>query len=225
MTQAETDPKHERFKTYASLLIATVTLVGALVAWRISVSTGEAGGADSDGLAAALQSADTSTRISTYLTGYLGFFADYRQHIEMAELLEQDVARTTDAARQVALTEQAVAERNLAARDMAALDQDYVKTDPASREQTFAADLYWNNQWAQARAQQDLESGSYFAKADVKRNKARGLVGVTVLFSVALLLLTASTTTRHWTKFILLGTALPLFLLGVTTAFVLELLW
>ena len=225
MTESGTDPKHERFKTYASLLIAIVTLVGALVAWRISVATGAAAGADSDGLAAALQSADTSTRLSTYLTGYLGFFADYRQHIEMAQLLEQDAAATIDAGRQVALTQQAVGERNLAARAMAALDQDYVKTDPATGKQTFAADLFLNTQWAQAKAQQDLDPGSHFAKADVKRDKARGLVGVTVLFSAALLLLTASTTTRHWTKFILLGTAVPLFLDGGMTAFVLELVW
>jgi hypothetical protein len=225
MIQSETDLQHARFKTYASLLIATVTLVGALVAWRISVATGEAGGADSDGLAAALLSSDTSTHISTYLTGYRGFFADYRQHIDMAQLLEQDASATTDAARQVALTEQAVAERNLAARAMASLDQDYVKTDIATGKQTFDADLFSNTQWAQAKAQQDLDSASDFARADLKRNKARGLVGVTVLFSAALLLLTASTTTHHWTKFILLGTAVPLFLFGVLTAFVLELVW
>ena len=225
MTQSETDPKHERFKIYASILIATVTLVGALVAWRISVASGDAGGADSEGLAAALQASDTSTRISTYLTGYLGFFADYRQHIEMAQLLEQDAAASTDLARQAALTQQAVGERNLAARAIAALDQDYVKTDPTSGKQTFEADQYWNTQWAQAKAQQDLDSSSDFAKADTKRNKARGLVGVTILFSTALLLLTASTTTHHWTKFILLGTAVPLFLLGVIVTFVLEILW
>jgi hypothetical protein len=225
MTQSETDLAHARFKTYASLLIAAVTLVSALVAWRISVATGAAGGADSDGLAAALLSSDTSTHISTYLNGYLGFFADYRQHIDMAQLLEQDAAATTDAARQVALTGQAVAERNLAARDMAALDQDYVKTDTATGKQTFDANQFWNTQWAQARAQQDLDSAPYFSKADVKRNKARGLVGVTVLFSAALLLLTASTTTRHWTKFMLLGTAVPVFLVGVLIVLVLEMVW
>lgn len=225
MIQSENDRAHARFKTYASLLIATVTLVGALVAWRISVATGAAGAADSDGLAAALQSADTSTHISTYLTGYLGFFADYRQHIDMAQLLEQDAAATTDASRQVALTAQAVAERNLAARAMASLDQDYVKTDTATGKQTFDADLYSTTQWAQARAQQDLDSAPYFARADVKRNKARGLVGVTVLFSAAILLLTASTTTHHWTKFILLGTAVPLFLTGVLAVVVLEMVW
>lgn len=46
---------HDRFRVAVSILIATVTVVGAIVAWRISVASNAAGSADSKGLNAALQ--------------------------------------------------------------------------------------------------------------------------------------------------------------------------
>lgn len=226
MTDSKSDQAHERFKKAATLLIATVTLVGALVAWRISVATGAASGADAKGLAAVLQSADATTNISTNLTSDLTLFAAYDQHTELAQLLERDAKAATDVEQQAILNEQAMRESNIATSAIAQIDDlNYVKTDTATGRRTFDSQLYLATQLADAKALKNLDYGSEFANADVKRNKARGLVGVTVLFSAALFLLTASMTTRHWAKFVLLSVALPLFLIGLVAVCVLEIFW
>ncbi len=225
MSVAKIEEPRDLFKTFASLFIALITVTGAIVAWRISTATGKASGADSEGLAAALASANASTNISTYLNSQLGFFTDYRAHFEMAKLLEQDAASAADPERKAAYNDQAVRERNLAATSMTQIDPEYVRTDRSSGKQIFDTERYRATQLAEAKARQNLEYDSLFRTADGKRNKARGLVGVTILFSAALFLLTASTNTRRRIKYLLAVGAVPLFFGGLVIVVALEILW
>lgn len=226
MTQSKSDRAHEQFGKAATVLIAVVTLVGAFVAWRISVASGDAGGNDAKGLAAVLQSANATTNISTNLASDLSLFATYQQHMELAQLLDRDAVQAADDHQRAILNEQAIGESNVAASALSQLDElDYVRTDSATGQRTFDSQAYLATQLADAKALQNLDYESEFARADVKRNKARGLAGVTILFSASLFLLTASTTTRHWVKFGLLSLALPIFLIGLAAVAALEIFW
>ena len=225
MSASKNADEHDSYKTAISLLIATITVTGAILAWRISAASGDAGGADAQGLAASLRASNAATNISTYLYNDLRYFADYQQHLRMAALLEQDAERSTAAAVKAALYEQAIRERNLASTAMLQVDPEYVRTDPATHKQTFDTDRYRKTQWAEARAREDLDSEAAFASADLNRNKMRGLVGVTVLYSTALFLLTAATITRRTIKLGLLGIAVPLYVAGTIIVLVLEVIW
>jgi hypothetical protein len=218
------DDKSDRFKTFIAVLIAVITVVGAILAWRISVANGAAGSADSEGLAAVLQSVNTDVNISMLLSMNLGLFADYRQHIKKAELLEQDAASTTDAARQAAEREEALRERNVAATARGFVDADYLRVDPATGGETFDGDRYWTVLKAEAAAQQNLDYNTSFAQANRKRDQARGLVGVTIAFSAALFLCTASLATRRRIRFFFAGAAVLIFLTAATAAVFLEIL-
>ena len=214
----EEEKGRDRFKTVVSILIAAVTVVGALVAWRISVASGAAGSADSKGLSAALQGANAGITVSTYLSMNMGFFADYREHLEKAKLLEADASKEADPSRRTSLREEAVRERNMAATARGYLDLDYLAIDPETSEEVFDGNRYWEAQWAEASAGQDLDETPFFAASDHARTRARALTGVTVGLGAALFLLTASTTVRSRVKYVLAASALPLFLGAVAAA-------
>lgn len=222
----ETEDKkpHDRFRTAVSILIAAATVVGAAAAWRTSVASGAAGSADSKGLHAALQGANAAITVSTYLSMNLGFFADYREHLEKANLLEADAAKETDGARQASLREEAVRERNLAATARSYVDQDYLAIDPETGLEVFDGNRYWEAQWAEASAGQDLDEASFFAQADHTRTKARALTGVTVGLGTVLFLLTASTVAASRARYVLAGIAVPIFLGAVAAVAALEVL-
>ncbi len=219
------EEKPDRFKVLCGVLIAVVTLVGAIVAWRVAEASGAAGSADSKGLAAALQSANTGIQISTYLSMNLGFFAEYLQHMETAGLLERQASNVSDAARAAALREQALQERNLAASARGFFDQDYARVDPATGKEFFDGNRYWTVQWAEAAVQQNIDYQAPFGEADRKRDKARGLTGVTVAFSMALVLLTAATAIKKRIRIVFAGVASVIFLTALAAAVVLELMF
>ena len=222
MTEGERRP-HDRFRTTVSILIATLTVVGAITAWRISVASDAAGSADSKGLNAALQAANTGITVSTYLTMNMGFFAEYREHQEKARLLEADAAKEGDLKRQAALREEAIRERNLASTARGYLDLDYVSLDPETGEEVFDGNRFWTANWAEASATQDLDEKPLFAQADHLRSKAWGLVLVTVALGLALFLFTAAITVRGKAKYLLAISAVPIFLCAAATVAVLEL--
>lgn len=153
----------------------------------------------------------------------LGFFADYQEHLEKAKLLEADASTETDSARRVALREEAVRERNLAATARGFLDQDYLSVDPETGEEVFDGDRYWTTEWSEAATEHELDERPFFAQADHLRDKAWGLVSVTIGLGAALFLFTASTTLRSRMRYVLAGCAVPIFLGCVAGAVILEL--
>ena len=68
MAERDIKKPRTRFKTVVSIFIAAVTVAGAIITWRIAVAGGKAEVADSQGLAAALNSANTAISVSTYLS-------------------------------------------------------------------------------------------------------------------------------------------------------------
>jgi hypothetical protein len=217
------DKGHDWFRTVVSILIATVTVVGAITAWRISVASNAASSFDSKGLSAALAGANAGITISTYLSMNMGFFADYREHLEKAKLLEMDASKEPDPERHAAMREEAVRERSLAATARGYLDSDYLSFDPETGEEVFDGNRFWTANWAEASTVQDLEEQPFFAQADRLRDKAWGLVIVTVALGAALFLFTAAITVRGRGKYVLAVCALPVFLGAVALAAVLEL--
>ena len=218
------EQRRDLFRTAMSVLIATVTVVGALVGWRISVASGATGAADSKGLNAALQAANAGIGASTHLSMNLGFFATYREHLERATLLDRDAEREADAERRTLLLEDAARERNLAATARAYVDWDYVTTDPEANEGVFDGNRYWAASWAEAAASQDLDDQSSFARADRTRDKARGLTLVAVALSATLFLLTAAMVARRRATYLFAALAAPLLVCAVAAAIALEVL-
>ncbi len=202
--------ERDRLKTAVSILIATVTVIGALVGWRISVASGRAGAGDSRGLEAALHAANTGSTVSTYLSTNLSFFAEYREHAERAALLERDLAAEPSAGARKVLEDEALVERSLAATARAYVNADYIAIDPETGEEYFDGNRFWDAQWAETAVTQPLDPAPSFAHADESRARARNLTAVTVGLSAALFLLSVATVTRRRTRQILTAVAVPI---------------
>lgn len=211
-----------RFLTVISVLIAAVTVVGALVAWRISVASVQATAADSQGLTAALNSAGASISVSTYLSNNLNFFVAYRRHLLAAELLEKQAQRLPGGARKSALLEAAREERNLAATNRNYVDADYLEFDTSDGREVFNGNRYWEAQLASEQALRPLEEKPFFERADHLRDKSRFLTGVTVALGAALFLFAAARITRERGKYFLAGAASVLFALSLAAAVIIE---
>ncbi len=201
---------HDRFKTVVSILIATVTVIGALAGWRISVASSAAGAADSRGLHAALQAANTGVSVSTYLSTYLSFFAEYQEHLDRATLIERDLAHESNAQRRKAMEAEALREHSLAATARGYVNADYISLDSDTGREYFDGNRFWDAQWAETAVTQDLDPAPSFAVADRARTKARGLTAAAVGLSVALFLLSSATVAPHHRMKILAASAAPL---------------
>ncbi len=211
-----------RLKTAVSVLIATVTVIGAVVGWRISVASVAAGAADSRGLEAALHAANTGSSVSTYLSTNLSFFAEYQEHLERATLLDRDLAREPDAARQQSLEDEALRERSFAAAARGYVNVDYIEVDPETGAEYFNGNRFWDAQWAETAVTQALDPAPPFAEADQARAKTRGLTAVAVGLSIALFLLSAATVTSRRAMRILSAAAIPMVAAAAAAAVWLE---
>ena len=210
-----------RFKTVVSVLIAAVTVAGAFVTWRISVAGGKAEAADAQGLAAALNSANTAISVSTYLSNNLNFFFSYRQHLAAADLLEKQ-ARVSGGAKRTTLMEAVRRERNVAAASRGYVDTDYLEFDPSDGREYFNGNRYWEAQMASERALRPLDEKPFFDGADRMRTRARELVDVTVALSAALFLFVGAMAVRRRTKYLLAVGATLVFLLSCAAAVMIE---
>ncbi len=200
------------FQSSVTILIAAVTAFGAIVAWRISQASARADAADTDGLAAALNSANAAIAVSTYLSNNLNFFVSYRQHLAAADLLEKQAA--ADPVRRATLREAALDERNLAATARGYVDSDYLELDPATGTESFNGNRYWAAQMASEAALRPLDEKPFFAAADALRTKARSLAALTVVLGAAVFLLVAATVFQRRIRYLLAGLGTLAFVLS-----------
>ncbi len=221
---AERNPHKPRapFKTSVTILIAAVAVTGAFVAWRIAAASGKADAADAQGLAAALNSANTSISIATYLSNNLSFFKSYRQHLTAADLLEKQAKASPDPGRRLFLRDAARSERNIAATFRSYVDPDYLEFDPSDGSESFDGNRYWEAQLASERALKALDEKPFFAAADGFRSKARRLAAVTIALSAAVFLLAASAITRRRLRYYFAGLAALVFALSCVAAILVE---
>jgi len=221
MAERNTKKPRTRFKTVVSILIAAVTVAGAMVTWRISAAGGKAEAADVQGLTAALNSANTAIAVSTYLSNNLNFYISYRQHLAAADLLEKQ-ARVSVGAKRSGLMEAARRERNMAATSRGYVDADYLEFDPSDGREYFNGNRYWEAQMASERALKPLDEKPFFDSADRMREKARELVDVTIALSAALFLFVAAAAVRRRVKYLFAVAATLVFLLACTAAIMIE---
>src|SRR5688572_27036761 len=97
MTAAEMqEEKESPFNTVVAVLIALVTVVGAVVAWRASVAADGAGDADFAGLQASLNA--EQTRALNFVDAYehYGAYVTYQRYLNLSYAIADDIASNPD---------------------------------------------------------------------------------------------------------------------------------
>jgi hypothetical protein len=168
------EPKPDRWETLVAVLIAFVTVVGALVAWRASVAADSAGDADFGGLRAALNAEEARALNAVNAYEAYGAFTTYKRHDDLGNLLEEDLAQAADP--------EALESELADTRDLALANQSLFPNKFLNRDGTYALQRQLGEMWADAKREKDVNPDPQFAEADRFRDKTNWmLVALTVL--------------------------------------------
>lgn len=171
-------PLHEegdRFQTAMAIMIAIVTLVGAVLAWRAAVANVNAGDADFAGLNATLNAEETLTLTNNT------FYRHYRAYTSFSG---NDVfgGKLDGVPRSEMLRSNA--------QSAAATDRLFFPHRYLNRDGSYAAERQIGEAWAEASQVRDLTPAPHFAEADQARLKTNWLVGIFMGLAVSLLFFT-----------------------------------
>ncbi|MEM7111262.1 MAG: hypothetical protein AAF614_02430 [Chloroflexota bacterium] len=172
----------DRFQTLMAIMIAVVTLVGAVLAWRAAVAHINAGDADFAGLSAALNAEETLTLTNNtfhrHYRAYTSFSGNDIFGEKLADVPRADTLRTT-------------------AHSIAATDRLFFPNRYLNRDGTYAGDRQIGEAWAEASQVRDLEPSPHFAEADQARLKTSWLVGIFIGLALSLLFFTLAEGLHH----------------------------
>src|SRR5512142_872459 len=73
----DSSEKPDHLRTFIAVLIATVTVVGAIIAWRAAVALGDASNANTSGILATVEREDVKTRATITLIGHRAAFSAF----------------------------------------------------------------------------------------------------------------------------------------------------
>ena len=176
--------RSQRLETAVAILIAVVTVVGALVAWRSSVADDGAGDADFAGLRASVRAEET--RALNYVNAYenYGSYTSYQRYNELGNLLEADQGAAP--ADEVDNLERQRADNH----DLSISNQRLFPNKFLNRDGSYNVKRQIGEMWADAAKENDLNPDPQFAEADQLRTKANWLLGAVAILAIALVFYT-----------------------------------
>jgi hypothetical protein len=217
-----TEPEEEKegpLNTIVAVLIALVTVVGAVVAWRASVAADGAGDADFAGLQASLNAEET--RALNYVDAYehYGAYVAYQRYLSLGNAIADDIASDPN------LTEDEIFQldrQRAEAYDLSTANQYLFPNRYLNRDGTYSLTREMGEAWADAAKDKNLEFEQYYAEADKLREKTNLLLATISALAVGLVFFTLIETTGERWRWILLGLAVLFSLGGTVAAIVIE---
>ncbi|MCA1552913.1 MAG: hypothetical protein LC737_00895 [Chloroflexi bacterium] len=198
-----------RFSNMVAVLIALVTVVGAIVAWRVSVALSDAGSADTAGLLAVVDNEDATTHATVYALGHQTAYAAFLRDDRLARALRSLGDQYTTFANSL---------------DQAATRAlDYVPRAYLDRDENYNVQRDVGEDVAESTLNKDVNSRAKFDAADASRGKAQWLLLTLIGLGTALLFLTSADAVQNALRYLLLLGGLALFAASALGALVVEL--
>lgn len=211
MTTETESEKPSRLDTYVALVIALITVVGAVVAWRASVAADGAGDADTSGLRALLNVEETRASNAVNAFEAYGAYVSYQRNQRLGDLLEADPAAAD-----------LQAERG-AARDLAVANQSLFPNKYLNRDGSYDVQRQLGELWADARRAKDLNPEPQFLDADRLRSRSNALLADVAFLALGLVLLTLVEAVSGRAQVVLAGLGTTVLVVGLALAFWIEL--
>lgn len=178
--QEEKDP----IEHWTAILIAIVTVIAAVVAWRASVAADAAGDEDYDGVKAVINIQEVKSLSTVEAYQHAQAYANYRRYAETSADLEEAM-KTAPANRKKELGEQK--------SEADALVDSKLKMFPnkfMDRKDRYHADSEIGELVANQAKIRDLDPVPHFENAEVQRTKAENLLLGVVFMTLGLVCLT-----------------------------------
>ncbi len=206
------------FQPIVATLIALVALVGAVLAWRVSVANSQASDVDVLALVSVVDVEQTLAADQAALYNDLEKYVSYLIHNTYADRLKEDMDRyPSDDPKGTALYYESLIHSDEASAIFGQLSRDYLRADGTYDQQGFL-----DSEWLNSARDKDLRPESHFAQAAATRKKAEKLVGLMVILSMPLFLYTLSEIIKHPIRYMVAGVASFVFLLVIVMAMFVE---
>ncbi len=219
--QPETGQENNHLSTLVALLIAVVSVSGAVVTWRASISADGAGDADVAGIRATINQTETDALAA--VNGYSDYasFMDYYKYRQTAQQLEAELAELPD---DVTEEELAALNKELAnTYDLTTAASSAFPNQYLNRDGTYAFNRQTGEFRADAARQRDINPQPSFDEADGLRvHTDKLLIALSVLVVALVFYTLIETTDSKKAKYLLLVIGTGVFLAGILGAFLLE---
>ncbi len=218
---SESGKENNRLSTFVALLIAAVSVGGAVVTWRASVSADAAGDADVAGVRATINLTETNALAS--VKGYSDYtaFTDYYKYRETSTQLEKEIAELpADAPEETsaALNKELADTYDLTTAAGMAFPNEYL-----NRDGTYSLSRQTGEYVANASRERDLNPQPSFDEADAMREHTNQLLITLSVLVVALVFYTLiEATDSKRIKYLLLVAGTGVFLAGAIGAYLVE---
>lgn len=211
---SDSENKSNRFHTLVAVLIALLAVAGAVISWRVAVTSDLANRADGAGLRAITDREDSITRAQIILAEHLSAYVSYLKNDALADayntLARANPARTD-------LADYASVFRYAANQALDAIPQRYIdREERLMRERDLGAHI------AQEARGKDIEPQPHFARADAYRQKIRYLLVTIFSLSFAAFLLTTADAIHNPLRYLFLVGGAVVFALATLVALLIE---
>lgn len=203
--------KTSRFEVFSSFMIALVTIVSAITAWRATIASTQAGDADFEGIAASIRAQEA--RLSNGIQAFEHFqaFTSYYRYNEHGKILDSEADPAHD--------------RQKSDLWGLALGLQYSFFSPKYLDETGNYDLQreLDELWADASQSNDLYPDPHFESADLYRDKASILTGTLIIFAGAFFLFTVGQAVKNRLRYFIALAGVIVFGIGVLSILLFEL--
>ncbi|HEX9988151.1 MAG TPA: tetratricopeptide repeat protein [Chloroflexia bacterium] len=213
--QSISDKRNEQFKIFVAVMLALVTFLGAVVAWRSALAGTEAGNFDDAGIIAALNVEEANTIASIASSQHRSAHVEYIRNLLLAgSLAPPDGSESS-------LTDVDVREIT-EALDLANADKEFFPTEYLNEDESYNDARERGEALAEEAERRDLNPDRQFAQANEMRARSVGLVAALVVLGIALFLFAIAEAVTHSVKYAMAGGGLGFMLLGAGAALAME---
>jgi hypothetical protein len=179
----EAENKESGLQTLIAIMIAAITVIAALVAWRASVIEDAAGDSDYAGLRAAVNVEET--RALNFVNAYenYGAYTNYQRYRDLGDLISEDQTTVSEAEGLVLESQRSEA------HDLAIASQTLFPNKFLNRDGTYGLQRQMGELWADAAKEKDLNPTPQFADADAQRGKSTRMLISLMVFAIGLVFL------------------------------------
>ena len=218
--QQDSGQENNNLSILVALLIAAVSVISAVVAWRASVAADAAGDADVAGIRATINLTETNALAS--VKGYSDYasFLDYYKYRETASQIEQELAALPEDAvdASAALVNELADTHDLTTAAGMAFPNEYL-----NRDGTYALSRQTGEYVATVSREKDTNPQPSFDEADAQRSHTdRLLIAVSVLVVALIFYTLIEATESKKLKYLLLSIGTAIFLAGSIAALFVE---
>ncbi len=200
-------PESNNLSTAIAILIAIVTVVGAIAAWRVAVSMSDAGTADTLGLLAAVEKEDVTTQATITVAGHRMAYTAYVRDDALATSFDEVYGANADRGD--------LSNLSYAFRLAANYALDFIPANYVGRDEKLDISRDLGENIAQLALARDINPQPHFDAADTSRTKALWLLTTVILLGVVLILLTLADAVQNFLRYVILAAGLGLF--GIST--------